>query len=111
MVKFSGINWSGSLYINGTVKANGRVHSHAWYFELTAKSWIVEIAEEHAIEPNDLPLVGFGYGGWLHESMVSDYPDSEADLILYVESKLSLVFTMFQQSKLTYIPAITACND
>ena len=111
MVKFSGENWSGSLLINVTAKASGSVNSYSWYLESTAHSWVVEIAEEHAIEPNDLPLVGFGCGGWLYECKVCDFPENEIDFIRYFEKELSLVFTMFQQSKLTYIPAITACND
>ncbi len=120
MVQLSGKDWSGNLLFNVTTVASGRVNGYSWYFQSKSNSWMVEIAEEQAIEPNDLPLVGFGCGGWLYECDDSDLPNlnnsnnnnkSEADFINYVSKKLSLVFTMFHQNDLEYLPAVTCCCD
>ncbi|MBU2870563.1 hypothetical protein [Colwellia sp. E2M01] len=81
-------------------------------------SWFVEIAEDQAIEAQQLPLVGFGCAGWLYQvekeaisspSLVSAQapPAIESE----VKAKLNLVFKLFTQNKLVYIPAVTCCND
>ena len=114
MLLLSGKNWSGSLHFNDSdmAKASGRVNGYSWYFQSKSNSWVVEIAEDPAIETHDLPLVGYGCGGWLYESDKCILPDNEADFIQYINTNLSLVFAMLHQNKLKYLPAVTcACSD
>jgi hypothetical protein len=72
----------------------------------------VEIAEDPSIEPADLPLVGFGCGGWLYESKEPHSLETGANATSYVEEKVQLVFTLFRDKKLNYLPAISCpCSD
>ena len=121
MMKLSGENWSGSLCLNNKQKAYGRVNGYSWYFQSKNKAWFVEIAEEHVITPHELPLVGYGCGGWLYECNDVNLPNAdlldesvvtEAYFVEYVQVKLSLVFQLFGQNKLSYLPAVSCpCSD
>lgn len=93
-------------------KASGRMQGYSWYLQLKRRVLMIEIAEDPSIEPADLPLVGFGCGGWLYESKESVSLESEADAIVYVEDNVQLVFALFREKKLNYLPAITCpCSD
>ena len=71
-----------------------------------------EIAEDPALEPSDLPLVGFGCGGWLYECKESSELMNEAEAVEYVEDKIQLVFALFREKKLKYLPAVSCpCSD
>ena len=113
MVQLSGEKWEGSLHFNETSKARGRVNSYSWYFQSKNNSWLVEIAEDQDVEPNELPLVGYGCGGWLYEcSNEVNLPDVEVDFIKFIKIKLPFVFQLFNQGKLTYLPAVSCpCSD
>ena len=122
--KLAGNHWSGNLYFTldntNKHKASGRVSGYAWYFQSTTHSWSIEIAEDPTIEESELPLVGYGCGGWLYESnkdilpddLIDKLPNNEANFILFINKELELVFTLFAQNKLNYLPVVTCgCTD
>ena len=112
MIEIAGKNWSGHLALDDYTKACGRLKGYSWYLQLKSNVLLVEIAEDPSIEPTDLPLVGFGCGGWLYESKESLSLETSANAISYVEEKVQLVFTLFREKKLNYLPAITCpCSD
>lgn len=112
MPLLSGKNWSGTLHVNSTTKASGRVNGHSWFLQSRINSWTLEIASEQDIEPKDLPLVGYGCSGWLYECEQQVLPNNKADCINYFNKKLSLVFEMFCQNKLEFLPSVTCpCSD
>ena len=67
MIQLSGDNWSGSLLFDAMSKASGRVNGYSWHFQSKGTALIVEISEDPNILPSDLPLVGYGCGGWLYQ--------------------------------------------
>jgi len=108
----SGKNWSGNLLKNKTLTASGRVNGYAWYFQVKTNSWLVEIAEDQAIDASDLPLVGFGCGGWLYECDKSILAENGQEQLSAIRESLSLAFTKFQDNELQYLPAVTcACSE
>ena len=112
MVQLTGNNWSGYLVQGAHTKACGQHKGYSWYLQLKSHVLIVEIAEDPSTEPTDLPLVGFGCGGWLYESKEPLLLASEAEAISYVEDKVQLVFTLFREKKLNYLPAVSCpCSD
>ncbi|PWQ96268.1 hypothetical protein [Leucothrix arctica] len=111
-LKITGENWSGHLVLGAQTKARGRVNGYSWYLQLKSNVLLVEIAEDPSIEPADLPMVGFGCGGWLYESKESQSLDTDADAIGYVDDKVQLAFALFREKQLDYLPAITCpCSD
>jgi hypothetical protein len=114
VVELSGKDWSGTLLFNedGIVKAYGKINGYSWYFQSKVHAWTIEIAEDQTIEPSDLPLVGYGCGGWIHEYDKDQLPKNEADFTRYITTNLSNVFNLFNKNKLTYLPAVTCvCSD
>lgn len=112
MVLLAGDNWSGNLHLTSTTKASGRINNYAWYFQSKADSWILEIADDQSLEASDLPLVGYGCGGWLYESGKVTLPHNEAALITYLNTHLTGVFLQFQKNTLNYLPAVSCpCSD
>lgn len=118
--KLTGHNWSGTLFytLDGSVNnhASGRVSGYSWYFQSTLHTWSIEIAEDPNIEENQLPLVGYGCGGWLYESaqdtQFNTLLENEADFITLINKELPLIFTLFSQNKLPYLPSVTCgCSD
>ena len=111
-IQIAGEHWSGHLVVGVHTKACGRVNGYSWYLQLKSNVLLVEIAEDPSIEPADLPLVGFGCGGWLYESKEPYLLDTDANAINYIEDKVQLVFALFREKKLSYLPAITCpCSD
>jgi hypothetical protein len=112
VTELTGDNWSGIISANCVNKASGRVNGYAWYFQQKQSSWLIEIAEEQGIEPSDLPLVGYGCGGWLFES---DKVIDEMNSIKALETvpgKIDYVVNLFKQNKLNYLPAVSCgCRD
>ena len=93
-------------------KARGREKGYSWYLQLKNNVLMVEIAEDPSIEPEELPLVGFGCGGWLYESKEQISLETEASTTRYIEDKVQLAFTLFRDKQLNYLPAITCpCSD
>ena len=112
MIKITGKTWSGELLPDVHIKACGQVSVYSWYLQLKSNILIVEIAEDLSLEPNDLPLVGFGCGGWLYECKASDLPVSEAEAICYVDEKVALTFALFRDKQLKYLPSVSCpCSD
>lgn len=112
MSLLAGKNWSGTLRFNITAKASGSVNGHSWYLQSRTSSWTLEIASEQDIEPTDLPLVGYGCAGWLYECEQQTLPNNEADYINYLNKELPLVFELFNQNKLKFLPSVTCpCSD
>ncbi|GDY24482.1 hypothetical protein AHAT_03720 [Agarivorans sp. Toyoura001] len=112
MIELSDENWSGSLLLDATSKARGRIDGYSWYFQLKGKSLVVEIADDPQILPKELPLVGFGCGGWLYENEQVSSTTNEEALIEYINKELLLVFSLFKQNKLNYIPAVSCpCSE
>ena len=118
--KLSGDHWSGNLYFTNDKtnkhKASGRVSGYAWYFQSTIDSWSIEIAEDPSFEESELPLVGYGCGGWLYESDQGTLLDVASnhveDFIAFLNKELPLVFTLFSQNQLNYLPIVTCgCTD
>lgn len=112
MLKISGDNWSGTILVGDTSKASGCINGYSWYLQFNANTWFVEIAEDQSIEPNDLPLVGYGCGGWLYKCDTGVAPVNEDIILLTIHKHLSFVFTLFNENKLQYLPAVTCpCRD
>ena len=121
MIPLVGDNWSGNLHIkqiNNSLststkgKAKGRFNGHSWYFQSNANSWMLEIAEDQTIEPADLPLVGYGCGGWLYEEQLNSAIANEVELTDFIKQQLPFVFNLFTANKLTYLAAVSCpCSD
>jgi hypothetical protein len=112
MVKISGQNWTGSIQLSELFKARGSMDGYSWYFQSKENSFFIEIAEDYQITPEQLPLVGYGCGGWLYESNSAPIPNNEQDFISFLDKQLSLVFTLFKQNKLKYLPAVSCpCSE
>jgi len=112
MTKLTGKNWTGEVYFDATTKARGRVSGYAWYFQSKGNLWWIEIAEDPSIEPEELPLVGYGCGGWLYECDDVDLPVNEKIFTNFINIKLLFVFDMFEQNTLKYLSAVSCpCSD
>lgn len=111
-----GENWSGEIQFNEAnfdrVKARGRVKGYSWHFQSNTDSWVIEIAEDISLEPSDLPLVGFGCGGWVHQSGKLNFPSNKSEFIALVSQALISIFELYDQNKLVYLPTVTcACSE
>jgi len=112
MISISAEQWSGTLRADNTIEVTGLINGYSWLLQSKSNSWVLEIAEEKAIKSDDLPLVGFGCAGWLYESGSVILPTNEADIIRYLNQQLDVVFHLFSQNKLTYLPAVICpCSD
>ena len=112
MVKLSGKTWTGHFLPDDQIKASGQVSVYPWYLQLKNNVLMVEIAEDLSLDPSDLPMVGFGCGGWLYECKESDSPATEAEAIRYIDEKVALVFELFRNKELKYLPAVSCpCSD
>lgn len=112
MTLLSGENWSGNISTKKTLTATGQINGYAWFFQVKQRSWLVEIAEDQTIDASDLPLVGFGCGGWLYESSHCNLPENEQQQIEYIQQSLSQVFSAFHHNKLQYLPAVSCpCSE
>nr|CAA6830162.1 MAG: Unknown protein [uncultured Thiotrichaceae bacterium] len=88
-------------------KVIGRLDGYSWYFQSNANRWSLEIAEDQHIEPEDLPLVGYGCSGWLYESEEAAQLDDKQ-----VDAYIQKVFALLKQDKLSYIPTVNnSCSD
>ncbi|WP_413698847.1 hypothetical protein ACLKMH_14780 [Psychromonas sp. KJ10-10] len=112
MVSLSGENWSGSIVFAKVNKARGKIDGYSWFLQANGQSLIIEIAEEQHIQPDELPLVGFGCSGWLYESDKTLFSENEDDFIIEIRQQLFTVFTLFKQNKLNYLPAVSCpCSE
>lgn len=112
MIQLSGENWYGSLLFDTTSKGRGRVSGYSWYLQSKNDSLIIEISEDTSITPKDLPLVGYGCGGWLYECIQINVANDEINFINQISEKLSFVFEQFRQNKLEYLSAVSCpCSD
>ena len=114
MTNISGENWFGIIHTNSSdiITVMGRIFGHAWYFKSTAHAWFIEISEDQAIEPNDLPLVGYGCSGWLYEKKIGLTADNNTKRIQIIDENINHVFDLFKQKKLNYLPTVTCgCSD
>ncbi|WP_370980260.1 hypothetical protein [Agaribacterium sp. ZY112] len=113
MINIKGSNWQGVIECldldNNLARAHGVVLGYTWYMEATESNWRIEIAEDPELSHKDLPLVGFGCGGWLNE-LIKDKKQAkkktcEAHIVNFINASLIL----FSDKKLNYIPA-SSCN-
>lgn len=82
--------------------ASGNVGIYSWCVTRAASKQMLEIADDPAIQIADLPLVGYGCGGWLAEAPVSEP----------IESFLQQSFERFANKTLKHVPAVScACSD
>ena len=142
MLVLSGKNWSGKLFFdteqlqnhidNNTlpekITSSGKVNGYSWLLVIS-KTIILEISEDIFIEPNDLPLVGYGCNGWLYETQdnliinnlkyaLKVKPCSEGqslntkEIKKEIEDIIDSVFIQFHKNNLNYIPAVnSSCSD
>ncbi|PKF62321.1 hypothetical protein CW745_07090 [Psychromonas sp. psych-6C06] len=112
MIQLSGENWYGNLLFDTQSKARGRVHGYSWYLQSKNNSLIIEISEDPSIPPEELPLVGYGCGGWLFECEQISLANNKIDFVNYINEKLSFVFEQFSQNKLKYLaPVSCPCSE
>tara|TARA_R110001583_G_scaffold57547_2_gene172186 strand:+ start:33028 stop:33366 length:339 start_codon:yes stop_codon:yes gene_type:complete len=112
MIQLSGENWSGCLLYGKVSKASGKINGYPWLLLSKRDSLIIEIAEDPQLTPEELPLVGYGCGGWLYESEKHAVPENEQDFIIFLNRQLLLVFTLFKENKLNYLPAVSCpCSE
>lgn len=120
MVLLSGEQWNGSLRFDdstqtdadGSAQATGLIDGYAWYFQSKNGSFFVEIAEDQGLTGDDLPLVGYGCGGWVYECEEATFPSNKSDFSQYVNKQLSSVFTLFLLNKLNYLPDVSCpCSE
>ena len=110
MTTLSGKTWHGSFNEQMPLKGRGVVNGYSWYFSAKASIWVLEIAEDQSIEPEVLPLVGFGCAGWLLEKKVA--MDNDEISPSEVESFLTESFRKLNDNELPYIPAVPcSCSD
>lgn len=122
----------GSITISNTVIGHGTINSHSWLFKSTSKAMIFEIAEDPNLTAQDLPLVGFGCGGWIFEQALTTSiqealnttqtihddkvnaqdVNTDSAVIDEVINILNTGISLFQTNKLEYIPAVnSACSQ
>ncbi|MGB1321526.1 MAG: hypothetical protein ACPG5L_11390 [Vibrio gallaecicus] len=122
----------GTITITDKSIGHGTINSYSWLLKSTSKSLILEIAEDPNITAQDLPLVGFGCGGWIFEQeLTTPLQDAlnktqtihndkvhaqevhtESDLIDEVLNTLNTGISLFKTNKLEYIPAVnSACSQ
>lgn len=112
MIKLSGENWSGSLLFDTEPKGCGRVNGYSWCLQSKKNSLTIEISEDPSITPEELPLVGYGCGGWLFECDQISVANNKRDFVSYINEKLPYVFEQFSQNKLKYLPAVSCpCSE
>ncbi|RVU85772.1 hypothetical protein EOL70_04670 [Leucothrix sargassi] len=112
MIKIIGKTWSGDFLPDVHIKACGQVSVYPWYLQLKNNVLMVEIAEDLSLDPSDLPLVGFGSGGWLYECKVPELPVTEEEAIRYIDEKVTMVFALFRDKQLKYFDAASCpCSD
>lgn len=82
--------------------ASGTVGVYSWCVSRAGSKQVLEIADDPAIQIADLPLVGYGCGGWLAEA-----PASQG-----LAEFLHQSFEDFANKTLKHVPAVTcACSD
>ncbi len=122
----------GTITINDNIIGHGTINSYSWLLKSSSKSLVLEIAEDPNITAQDLPLVGFGCGGWIFEEPLnnsfkkatnngSTVHDSKADASqMNTENALKddvlrildKGVALFISNKLEYIPAVnSACSQ
>jgi|GEM_PF-3446956 len=106
MVNISGEGWQG-VFDQNTNQARGKANGYSWFLKLKSAYWSFEIAEDQAIDAEQLPLVGFGCGGWLAE-----IPRESGVTLDVVTTILQGQFTAFADGKLKYYPSVNcSCSD
>ena len=111
MIELSGENWSGSLLFDNELKGCGRVNGYSWHLQLKNSLLIIEISEQPSITPEEMPLVGYGCGGWIYECEQISIAN-KIDVVDYVNEKLSFVFEQFRKNKLNYLSAVSCpCSE
>ncbi|WP_119393948.1 hypothetical protein [Salinibius halmophilus] len=102
---------SGECLVQGNSKAiaQGKVGVFSWRAVKAKDKLVLEIADDPAIEASDLPLVGFGCGGWLFES---EQITTDGITDAWLTAFLSDGFKRFQAEQLPYMPAVSCpCSD
>ncbi|MCK6262753.1 hypothetical protein KP803_05630 [Vibrio sp. ZSDE26] len=103
MLKIDEKEIQGKIEFGEKIVGRGKVGIQSWYLSSTSIALVLEIAEDPEIEPEDLPLVGYGCGGWIFEH---EYTSSESEVVAAIKLGLS----QFKQNSLEYVPAVTcAC--
>ncbi|MGF1681626.1 hypothetical protein [Photobacterium minamisatsumaniensis] len=95
-------NWNGVIQLGEKIKGSGTINHHSWCLSSTSSSLILEISDDPAIQPEDLPLVGYGCSGWVFEHAVVF---SEKDVMIAINEG----FSLFLSNELKYVPSVT-CN-
>lgn len=113
MFEVSGKGWQGQLYEDDLIHARGVVDGYAWYFRVGSSAWSMEIADGQGIQSSDLPLVGFGTGGWLFEesgdlALNVDVLNTDIPNIKAITHAITLTISLFRDNKLEYVPAVTS---
>ncbi|MGF1696028.1 hypothetical protein L4C54_10205 [Vibrio lamellibrachiae] len=105
MLKMDEKEIQGTIELGEKIKGRGKVGIQSWYLSSTSSALVLEIAEDPEIEPEDLPLVGYGCGGWIAEL---EYSSIDNEVIAVIKQGIS----QFKQNKLAYVPAVTcACAE
>jgi len=96
---------SGVINVANAIKGKGILNHYSWCLSSTSSTLILEIAADPNITPDDLPLVGYGCAGWVHEG---DITYNEKEILTFFEKSLLL----FNENKLNYMLAVTcSCSD
>lgn len=90
----------GSIHIEDKVVGRGTVNHNSWMLSSTSTSLVLEIAEDPEITPNDLPLVGFGCGGWMVEKQLQWQENDLKDFVIDA-------IEQFKANTLPYTPAVS----
>lgn len=104
-VPVEGKNVKGSINIGEKVRGLGVIDSHSWCLSSNSTSLVLEISDDPAIEPEDLPLVGYGCSGWVFEREATSNNDEIMSVIMDG-------FLLFRSNSLQYVPAVnSSCSD
>ncbi|MEZ8826068.1 hypothetical protein AB4259_15710 [Vibrio amylolyticus] len=95
----------GIIKLEEKVVGRGVVNHNSWMLYSTSSSLILEISDDPEITPEDLPLVGFGCGGWIVEEKCQW---QSCNLEEFVEEAMK----QFKANTLPYTPAVSCpCSE
>lgn len=104
-IPIEGKNEKGSITIADKVRGFGVIDSHSWCLSSSSTSLVLEITDDPAIEPEDLPLVGYGCSGWIFEREATFSKNEIMSVVLEG-------FSLFRSNSLQYVPAVNnSCSD
>lgn len=105
MIELKHAYYNGMVNLDKKIKGSGNVQGYSWCLSSTSTTLIVEIAEDQAIDSDNLPLVGYGCSGWIYEQPLSDNLD-------VIKAVVHTAMMLFRENKIAYFPAVTcSCSD